>query len=138
MQADRGWPLSMQAPLQRPATVLARPGPVLASLREHLRPALVAESESSHSSLDGPDQPGAAESLSTKQVSEGGMALQSTGSRLNESWVDPLAKPLTAGHCYRWGLQNASRPLGMLQPVHTHAETAFEEILEPVHLQSVP
>ena len=111
IQADRGSPLSMQAPLQRAATVLAHPGPVLAPLRDPPRPALVAEPESSHSSLDGPDQPAAAESLGTRQVSGGGVALQSTGSALNESGVDALARPLTEGHCYRWGLQKASPPL---------------------------
>ena len=101
----------MQVPLQRSATMLARPGPVLAPLREDLRPALVAEPESSHSSLNGLDQPGAAESLSTKQVSGEGVAVQSTGSGLNEFGVDPQTAPLTEGHGYRWGLQDAFCPL---------------------------
>ena len=100
IQANKGSPLSTQVPLQRPATMLARPGPVLAPLSEDLRPALVAEPESSHCSSSGLDQPGAAESLSTKQVYG---ELQSTGSGLNESKVDPQAGTLREGHAYRWG-----------------------------------
>ena len=111
IQANKGSPFSMQVPLQRPATMLAHPGPVLAPLREAPRPALVAEPESSHSSLDGLDQPGAAEGLSTNQVSREGVGTQSTGSRLNEFGVHLLAGALTEGHCYRWGLQKAFCPL---------------------------
>ena len=129
----------MQAPLQRPATVLARPGPVLAPLREPPRPALVAEPESSHSSLDGPNQPAAAESLSTKHVSGAG-SMQSTG-ELTESGVDPLAGALTEGHCYRWGLQSASCPLVCCSLFTSSA--CRDRVLkrfqrQPVPLQAVP